>query len=159
MLPIVGEGNQIRKVLVRSCSIAHVIHEARDLEFFRAADESVKFEVIPEDQIGVPELELVKVTRAKVDKSGFFLPTQSPFYLKVARHATLDDLKEQIKVACKESDELMTHYRFAVMQGPLTRTVVFDATKVLKKDERVGGMIDPIRDILVWILPADASLV
>jgi hypothetical protein len=157
MLAIIGDSHPIRKILVRSSTIVQVIHGACGHDY---SSESIRYEVIPEDQIGVPHSELVRVTRARVDKFGCFIPKGFPFFLNIARQATLDDVKEQLKVACNETDELMMHYRFAVCQGPLISTVVFDKTKILKKDDQVREKIqNPEQNILVWILPADAGLV
>jgi hypothetical protein len=49
----------------------------------------------------------------------------------------------------------MTHHRFGIWRSPLTKATLFDAARVLRKDDPVGGVLRPARDTLVWILPAD----
>jgi ubiquitin carboxyl-terminal hydrolase 7 len=154
MTEIIGTSRPVRKLVIRSSTIVQIIHE---LTTFEPLHDSIRFEYIPEDQIEVKENELVIVTRCKVDRTSFFMPTGFPFFLNIEQGATLDDVKEQIKRVCHESDEAMFHYRFAILKNPVTRFTSFEAAKLLKKDEMVGGVIDPVKQTLAWILPADGS--
>jgi ubiquitin C-terminal hydrolase len=147
----------MRILTVRSGAISKIVSGPGDLRSFAAREESLRFEPIPHDQVGVRESELVKVTRCKVNKSRYFRTLDFPFFLNIARSSTIDDVKEQIKQALEESEEMMTHYRFAILRHPIGATTRFDESKLLKKGDRVGSVIDRTRETLAWILPADCS--
>jgi hypothetical protein len=79
-----------------------------------------------------------------------------PFFLKIAASFTFEELRDQIKRVRKESDEMMTLFRFAISQSHGASSERFDPNKQLKKDGRY--QLDFVRESLLMICPADGGL-
>jgi hypothetical protein len=134
----------------------------QDLLAFRPEEEEIRFEIIPENQRGMSENQLVKVMRVVVGTSDLLTPKGAPFYLRIDRGATLEAVKDQIQTALNKPQEVMTHYRFMIIAAPrrgIPLRLMFRAADVLKKDAIVGGVIDPATQLFVMIIPADEAVV
>jgi hypothetical protein len=148
------KGKQHRVIHIRDCAIHAVVAADGDLRDFRPESDRIRFEIPPTDQCGTPEQELVRVTRVVVQKDRRLQRKGFPFFLRIDSAATLETVREQIKVALQMSDDVLTHYRFMVRRAAEV-TAVFKAEDVLKKDAVVGREIDPAVDTLVVVVPAD----
>jgi hypothetical protein len=153
MAGLVNE-KQHRVLHVRCHAIHAIVARDEDLRLFDGASDALKFEVIPEDQRQVKVTDLVKVVQAKVTRDQLFAARPFPFFLKIARRAVLENVRDQIKRAIGLSDDDMASIRFMIKKGKVDGTA-FESGGILKKGAVVGGAIDA-NSYLVMILPAAA---
>jgi hypothetical protein len=153
MAGVIGTRKRTRILVIQQFAILCV---CPDWGTSLSGDMHLRFEGVPDDQIGTRDTELVKVAQVEVDRQGWYKPMGFPFFLKIAPSFTFEELRDQIKNVRKESDEMMTHFRFAVRQSQGTLTERFDPNKQLKKDGRC--QLNFARDSLLMICPADGGL-
>jgi hypothetical protein len=154
-----AHGAPFRILRIGQGIIRSVVASDNHLKDYKPDEEQICFEIIPEDQRGMDENALVKVMPVIVDpKDTLLIPQGLPFFLRVEENASLEAVKVQIQGVLHKPHEVMTHYRFMIMQAPAPGIVfkpVFSASKVLKKDALI--VIEPATQLLVMIIPGDEA--
>jgi hypothetical protein len=110
--------------------------------------EHVRFERIPDDQVGINEL--LRVAQVEVDAGGTYKPVNFRFFLRIAASFGLAALTEGNGRACKEQ---VRSARFAIRTERAGSADRFDARSQLTRDRQF--QVDFARDTLLTIVPPE----
>jgi hypothetical protein len=120
--------------------------------------DSVRVDVVPEDQRGLRERDLVRVGYGSINKNGFLRAKKVPLLIRRVPEMTIEQVRELIKTGLQLRDEVVPRLRFVVrarFAGQLGR---FDPKTVLKKDDMIGTVLRNSEDTLVVVLPEDMAV-
>jgi hypothetical protein len=116
---------------------------------------SYRVEIIPEDQIGVPERELMQVVEVAIDSINYYVPKGFPFFLKMQPNATIEAVREVIRARKGLAPKVMLHLRFVASDLSWSHSDItlqpFDLNKVLKKEAKIGDVIRSRDHLLLMV--------
>jgi hypothetical protein len=146
---------QVRILEVRNHKIKRIVSEASVL----STDASYRVEIIPEDQIGVPERELVQVVEVAIDTINYYVLKGFPFFLKMQPDTTIEAVREVIRARRGLTPEVMSHLRFVVPDLRYRSEDItfhqFCLNEVLRKEAKMGNVIRSPNDILLMVRGGD----
>jgi hypothetical protein len=155
---LIPENKQIRILSIKDHEIDRIYAPKERFTDFDPDKQLVRIEVIPDDQIGVPEKDLVRVVQVDVDSIGYFKPVAFPFFLNCPADATVENVREMIKERLKIADDIIARYRFVALGRTLTAKITTEKLEldtVLKRDQRIRdcGVRENLR--LLMVRPGD----
>jgi hypothetical protein len=156
----IPEGKQFRVLLITNHEISRIYARKERFKTFDATNQSVRVEVVPEDQADAAPAELLHVVQVELDSINYFKPVGFPFFLRCLPDATLESVRDMIKERLRIPDDVMARYRFVAFSPGYRSSItsqVFELGKVLKREQRIGEVIRKESDRLLMIRPSDRS--
>jgi hypothetical protein len=155
---LIPENKQIRVLSIKNHEIEQIFTPKQRFTNFDYTKQVVRIEVIPDDQIDVPQNELLQVVQVDVDNLSYFKPVAFPFYLNCPPETAIETIREMIKERLKIADDVMARYRFVPMLVDRYGGIEyrkFELGQVLKREQRVGKEAWSPKGRLLMVRPGD----
>jgi ubiquitin C-terminal hydrolase len=144
----------IRVLLIQGHQIARTFQPTDPLILSDTANQSIRLEVVPDDQLGAPPNELRQVVQVDIDHINYFKPAGFPFLLRWLGHATLGNVQEMIKERLRLSDDVIARYQFVAFDSSDRISYQkYEPSKMLKKEQRMDDVIKNDQYRLLMVRP------
>jgi hypothetical protein len=146
------ENRPQRALTIRRHEVLQIYHRDQTVD---RCDE-IRVEIVPEDQIGVPDAELLRVVQAVVGDIGLLEAVKMPFLLRRRPEMTIEQVREVVRRGFQIMEEDVARVRFVVKLsfGDLA-LIRFAQSAVLKNTDTIGAVVPKGNDTLIMIRSTD----